>query len=66
MSSLLTVTVTLTMITTDAGLLSCSCMADGNGKLRSSFSHESFIGVFDIVYKLWVKATSKNSRGREK
>ena len=36
------------------------------GRLRSSLSHDPFTGVFDIVYKLWVKATSMNPRGIEK
>ena len=58
--------VTLTVITTGAGLLSCNCTAAVRGRLCSSLTHDPFTGAFDIVYKLWVKATSINPRGIEK
>ena len=45
-------TVTLIGITTDAGLLSCSCMAGGSSKLCSSLTHESFIDAFGTMYTL--------------
>ena len=45
-------TVILTDIATDAGLLSCNCMAAGSGRLCSSLTQELFAGGFGTVYKL--------------
>ena len=58
--------VTLTVITTDAGLLSCNCTAGGSVKLSSSLAHKLFFDTLGTVYLLSVKATSINPRVTDK
>ena len=58
-------TVTLTVITIVAGLLSCNCTAGGSGKLCLSLTHEPFTDAFGTVYELSVKATSINPVGKK-
>ena len=58
-------TVTLKLISTGAGLLSCNCTAVVSGRLCSSLTHDPFTDAFGMVYKLWVKATSMNPRQKK-